>query len=185
MKRDFWSPRKRKILLCLMAGVALGLTRSPRAYFRILGSLPKEFRNIDRQYLYKTLHEFGVGNLVSIKDLSDGRCTITLTEKGKKRALTYSLEEMEIPRPKIWDGRWRLVLFDIPETKRQSREALQKKLRNLGFYCLQKSVYLFPYPCGDEVTFVVNFFDLNHYVHTVEAVSLTNDLGPKRHFGLS
>jgi len=45
-----------------------------------------------------------------------------------------------------WDSRWRVVLFNIPEKYRKDRQALRKKLSELGFETVQKGVYISPYP---------------------------------------
>ena len=52
------------------------------------------------------------------------------------------------------DGRWFLVFFDVPEIQRNKRDYLRKFLRKLGFFPYQKSVYLFPYECEEEVRLI-------------------------------
>jgi len=49
-----------------------------------------------------------------------------------------------------WDGRWRLVLFDLPEAKAGVRNRLRDYLRGKGFGYLQKSVWITPDPMDDE-----------------------------------
>ena len=56
------------------------------------------------------------------------------------------------------DGEWRIVIFDIPEKFKKAREALRMKLKELGFLELQKSVFIFPYECEDEINFIVEVF---------------------------
>ena len=50
---------------------------------------------------------------------------ITLTEEGEKRAGIYQINRLEIKKPKKWDRKWRLVLFDIQELQRTKREAFR------------------------------------------------------------
>lgn len=45
---------------------------------------------------------------------------------------------------KPWDGKWRIVIFDIEEENKKSREYLRFKLNSLGFGKLQDSVYVSP-----------------------------------------
>ena len=52
---------------------------------------------------------------------------------------------------KRWDGRWRIVIFDILEKKRKTREALRKKLLSLGFGMWQRSVYITPHDVQEEI----------------------------------
>ncbi len=43
-----------------------------------------------------------------------------------------------------WDGRWRLVIFDIPSGQDAEREWLRRYLRGKDFGCLQNSVWITP-----------------------------------------
>ena len=85
---------------------------------------------------------------------------------------------------KEWDGKWRLVIFDIPEEIRKGRDALREKLRKLGFYELQKSVFVFPHECKDEVDFVIEFFGLREYVRYGVLESIDNNFHLKKVFNL-
>ena len=57
-EKKFYSPIKQKILLLLQAGVALGFNHSPRRQFWILKQIKKEWKDIDRQYLYRIIREY-------------------------------------------------------------------------------------------------------------------------------
>ena len=85
---------------------------------------------------------------------------IRLTEKGKKMAGWLQIDALKIKRPKKWDGKWRIVIFDISQLKKFYREAFRGKLKELGFYPLQKSVWIFPFDCRDEVELLRDFFGL-------------------------
>ncbi len=67
-----------------------------------------------------------------------------LTEIGRRRALGEC--EPEQSWAKIWDGRWRFVLFDVPVDQNDRRNALRRSLRDNGFGCLQGSVWVNPHP---------------------------------------
>jgi len=72
---------------------------------------------------------------------------IYLTKKGYLEILKYQTQENH---PK-WDSKWRVVIFDIPEEKRNYRDFLRNLLRWLGFKELQKSVWAFPYDARDKI----------------------------------
>ncbi|MBI4034031.1 MAG: hypothetical protein HY378_00590 [Candidatus Brennerbacteria bacterium] len=74
--------------------------------------------------------------------------------------LTYDIDNIKLKRQR-WDGKWRLVTFDIPDSKKTAREALRRKLKELDFYPLQKSVFITPYRCEDEIDFICSVFDVN------------------------
>ncbi len=91
---------------------------------------------------------------------------------------------MQIKKSAIWDRKWRVVFFDIPEKKRKARDALRNKLRELGFRELQKSVFVHPYSCQSEIDFIVEFFEIRPYVRYGELTNLTNEAELKLRFDL-
>ena len=166
-----------------MAGIALGLSYSPNRQKRILKELGKEWEKIDEEKLKRDIRDLYRSKLVCIKENLDGSCTYVLTGKGKQRALTYRIEDMQIPKQK-WDGKWRIVAFDIPEKLRTSRDALRNKLQDLGFYELQKSVLVYPYECKNEVEFLVEFWDIRKHVRYGILETIDNELHLKSYFKL-
>jgi len=72
---------------------------------------------------------------------------IYFTEKGYLEILKYQIQEEHSK----WDGKWRIVIFDILEEKRNYRDFLRNLLRWLGFRELQKSVWVFPYDVKDRI----------------------------------
>lgn len=88
-----------------------------------------------------------------------------ITERGEGRVLKYKIDEVKIIRPKKWDGFWRVIMFDIPENYKRARDALSSKLKEMELYPLQKSVFVCPFECRDEVNFVSEFFNIKKFVH--------------------
>ncbi len=183
--KKFRSPWKKKILLLLEAGVALGATRSLSRQGYILKKLHREWKKINKDYLWRVIKEFNHDRLVEYHEHADGSISIVLTEEGKNRALKFNVDSLAIPKPVIWDRRWRLVFFDVPEKKRRGRDALRLKLRELGFYEWQKSVFVHPYPCRDQIDFIVEFFELRPFVRYGDLINPTNEAELKLHFHLS
>lgn len=173
--KRIYSPAKMKILLLLQAGVALSFAGTVGKQFKILGELESEWKGIDRQYLYRIVREFYVDRLVSMTDNGDGTTTTILTEKGKKRAVTFNFSGMRVKAPEVWDGLWHIVIFDIPEKYKTARLSLRDKLLSLGFFQCQKSVYIHPFSCEDEVDFISNFFEIGRYVRYGVMKYITNE----------
>jgi len=103
-----------------------------------------------------------------------------LTPLGVKKLSLYKFNEIKINRGK-WDGFWRLIVFDIPETERQGRDALRKVLQHFGFYSLQKSVFIYPYECKNEIDYIVEIFNLGRYVNfmIVKEIDINSELKNK------
>ena len=51
----------------------------------------------------------------------------------------------------MWDGKWRVVIFDIREKRRLIRQKLRTLLSGAGMVRLQDSVWVHPYPCDEFV----------------------------------
>lgn len=122
----------------------------------------------------------------SIKVRREGRqIYIALTEKGRKKAGWFQINGLEIKKPKRWDGRWRIVIFDIPHTDRLVREALRGFLKRLGFYPLQKSVWVYPFDCRDEIDLLKDFFGISaDNLRLIISDSIGEDYFLRRKFNL-
>ncbi len=175
---------QKKILILLLGGVALGLSGSPRRYFQIIDSIGKDWREIERQSLKRAIKKLYESKLISEKQNSDGSTTIVLTDEGKQKALTYDLEKMEIEKPRQWDKKWRVVLFDIPNSIKKIRDALRFHLKKLGFYEFQESVFIHPYNCKDEIDYLIEFYDIRKFVRFMITDFIDNELDLKNRFGL-
>lgn len=178
------SPTKKKVLLLLHAGLALSLTRSFHKQKYIFRSLVREWKSINRRYLYRIIKEFEQERLIDFKETVDGITKIVLSEKGQKRVLAFDIDNLKIKKPAKWDGIWRLIIYDIPHRRRRVRDTLRYKLKELGFYEWQKSVFVCPFPCRDEIDFVIEFFEIRPYVRYAELSNPTNEAELKLHFNL-
>ena len=175
---------KQKILLLLSSGVVLGLSRSPKNYFKIMKDLPSAWKEIDKNRLYRVVREFYNDRLVDFKEDKDGLAKIILTKEGEKKALKFKIDEMKIKKPTKWDDEWRVVIFDIPERFKKAREALRKKLKDLGFIKLQESVFVLPYECENEINFITEIFLIRPFVRFMRVKSFTNEEQIRLKFGL-
>lgn len=177
-------PRAQKLLLLLHAGAALALTRRPDTLFKIVRNTSKEIARIDARTARRAITALYQSKLVDCTEHKDGTVTLILTDEGKNKALRYNLNTMSILKPARWDGWWRVVAFDIPERFVQGRRALSAMLKELGFYAMQKSVFIFPYACENEIDFIVEAFGLRPYVRVMLVKKTDIDLFLKRKFNV-
>jgi DNA-binding transcriptional regulator PaaX len=56
---------------------------------------------------------------------------VSLSEKGKLRALNIIFKSFDGKKEK-WDGKWRMVCFDIPNSSEKGRKALLKIIQELS-----------------------------------------------------
>lgn len=173
-----------KILLLLLGGIALGLSGSPSRYSRVLKSISKDWKALDRQELYRSIRRLYESKLIDYSEHTDGSVEVILNREGRGVALKYKLDEMTIKSPTRWDQKWRVILFDIPENQKSLRDTLRMRLKQLGLLELQKSVFVHPYECRNEIDFVIELYNARRYVRFIEASHIDNELHLKRKFRL-
>ena len=174
-KKYFRSPLKQKVLLLLATGIVLSLTRSPKQYYKMVRTTAREWKFINRQYLWRLVREFKYDRLINFQEKGNGEIIVTLSDKGRTIVLSFDFDKLVIKEPLRWDKKWRLVIFDIPEKKRQVRNALRDKLVELGFKELQRSIFVHPYNCQSEIDFIIEVFEIRPYVRLVIAGKITNE----------
>jgi DNA-binding PadR family transcriptional regulator len=158
-----------KALGILATGFVLNLSKDRKQRFKLHRECDRLWYTMDRKQLYHVLRSLRLNGLVKIIKDSQNIEKIYLSEKGKNKWLQYQFRNLKINKTRSWDKKWRMVLFDIPESKRKIRDALRKKLKNLGFLEFQKSVFICPYPSRDEINFVINYFNIEDNVYYIEA----------------
>ncbi len=161
MKADI----SKKILgYLLAAGVISIAATSPFFLIRLIKIIFKKSRynhKSDYKKFRSAFYYLKSRGLIDIeKDQHD--IVITPTEKGIKTMKKYQVLELKIERPQKWDGKIRIVAFDIPNAHRTKRNAFRRKLKELGFYSSQKSVWLHPFKCKNEIKILKDFFSLNN-----------------------
>lgn len=88
-----------------------------------------------------------------------------LTAKGQQRALFLLAHKLFIKIPKKWDGKWRMVIFDLPQNYNNNRNFLRRRLIDFGFIQVQKSVWAFPFDCEKEINFLIEILQAKLYVY--------------------
>ena len=76
---------------------------------------------------------------------------LMLTPLGKKILNKFENRDFKINKPKRWDKKWRILIFDIKENNKNTRDSIRRTLISIGFVKLQKSVWVYPYDCEDLI----------------------------------
>jgi DNA-binding transcriptional regulator PaaX len=180
----------------LFGGFALGMARSPKYQYCIVRGMIEGWKEINGEMiatsaadahtwgglhakqLKQTVDSLYKSKLVSRTEHKDGLVTLVLTDHGRKRALRYHLGTLKVPVMKKWDGKWRIVMYDVPEEMRSLRLELYHTLRTLGFVELQHSVFAHPYECANEIEFLIETYNARKYVRRmlVEEIDISETL---------
>ena len=113
-----------------------------------------------------------------------GETYVALTNKGRMEAAVQNFKLSRFSNYKIWDGVWRIIMFDIPETKKSARRALNKTLKDMECYPYQKSVFITPFSCDKEIDFIGNYFGVRKNISILTATKIENDSAVKKYFKL-
>lgn len=143
-----------------------------------------EWKAFNQRYLRATIARLRKEKFVTVEE-RDGQQVVVLAKRGKQRILKYSLDTLSIEKPKIWDKAWRLVIYDVPKKKKHLRDLFRETLKNLGFYQLQESVWIFPHPCEPQITFLREYYGVGNEVVYIVATTLEDDSPYRTYFGLS
>lgn len=141
------------------------------------------WRKFDQSRLRQIVKRLVKRKLLSIEEKKN-ESTVTITENGKKQILKYNLEKLKIEKPKEWDGKWHVVIFDVSEKKHHLRDILREKMKILGFFPLQKSVFIHPFPCEKEIAFLRQVYHIGNEVSVFMAINPEEESYLREYFKL-
>ena len=161
------------LTLLAIAGVVTIVAVAPNM-FAAVGKIKGRKKFVEKQPLRDTLQRLRKNGHISVESDAD-RYTIKLTEDGADTMLAQSLNDLRVRHPDRWDGQWRFVFFDIPNRHKWARDAFRQQLNVMGFYRMQESVFVHPFPCDEEMHFLVDMFGIGDYVRFFTAHECPED----------
>jgi CRISPR/Cas system-associated endoribonuclease Cas2 len=109
---------------------------------------------------------------------------LRLTEQGKAELRWIKVRDFKFEKPKKWDKKWRVLIFDIKEDRKLLREKVRRTLVAMGFARLQDSVWIYPYDCEDLITLLKADFKIGKDVLYMIVDELEYDFSMREKFGL-
>lgn len=168
----------------LIAGAVYIAASSPY-FIRNLLTGYKKWQKYPKRKVYDTFYMLRKKGYINIEK-RNRQIYISLTKEGKKKAGMFQIDALTIKKPKKWDKKWRIVIFDIAQLKKTYREAFRGKLKELGFYPLQKSVWVYPFDCQAETELLKDFFGLsNQEMRLIVADNISKDDQLRKSFKLT
>ncbi len=153
-------------ILEAMGGAADFLTRNKYHRINILfgdeNPVFKKYRqDKNRQRFSQLVYYLKRKNYIKVENL-EGKKAIMLTKEGVLKALTskWVFEE----KRKRKDGKWIMIVFDIPKNHSKARSLLRSILKNLGYVIFQHSVWVTPYDVATQTENLLQMHALDHYV---------------------
>ncbi len=182
-KRVYTNVQHALLAAVALTGVALVAAVAPNAPAALV-KLPS-VKRAQLRYQYRT----ALGRLAAqghiVFGKRDGKQYAKITESGRKM-LVFEQEKAKLSgtKKRRWNGRWRVVIFDIPERRRRTRDRLRSLMQETGFVRLQDSVWVFPYDCEDFVSLVKAELKIGSAILYMVVEHIENDKHLRAHFGL-
>src|SRR3989344_1775109 len=176
---------RQKVMLALfrMTTGSASAAFAPEAVLR-KRLFPEDVKNSPVRRTRQALQRLEVQGMIKRRATLRG-WTVVLTEGGKKLAeKLHAAERIKIRAPRVWDQKWRIVIFDIWERRRGIRDKLRRTLEKAGFRRIQDSVCVCPYDCEEFVTFLRADLRLGEGILYLIAEGVENDTKLRKLFRL-
>lgn len=131
------------------------------------------WRDFDRSDFQTKLYKLQASKMIKVYRKGKDKY-LELTAKGIKNAEELLIKNYEWGN-KIWDKKWRIIIFDVPNNRNEKRDAFRRRLLNWGFIQFQKSVFVFPYECRSEVEFIARRLYIENNVRYIVADFFQDD----------
>jgi DNA-binding transcriptional regulator PaaX len=115
-------------------------------------------------------------------NIENGKQFLSLTKKGERRLLYYKITDKK--ENSKWDGKWRVVIFDVWENTRHKRNLLRNEIKDFGFIQLQRSVWIYPYECADFIELLKTNLSFGKNIRYMVVEKLDYDEKLRKYFGL-
>lgn len=170
-----------KLILRLISTGALtslsGLSLSPTKTSRALDGL----YNYGEVQIKRNLQYLRMQGYVEYS-IKDQKSPLIITKKGLSRLRLQTVgDKLKGVIKKRWDHLWRIVIFDVPETKKTYRDLFRRSLLKNRFFPFQKSVYVTPFACEDDIRGLARKYHIAKYV----LVSVTPNLGWRESYAIN
>lgn len=172
------------------AGIVTAAIIAPNIFkvFKTISKFKKALRKtnaptetIAKTFYYLKKHDY-------IKMTKSGKdYFVEITQKGKKKLQKMNFQKLKVPKSNSWDGNWWIVLADIPSKDyRHQADLLREKVKNMGFYLLQRTVWVFPFDTRAEIAFVAKYYGIDRFLTVIQThwIDEQDDAVLKQYFGL-
>ncbi|TSC69500.1 MAG: phenylacetic acid degradation operon negative regulatory protein [Parcubacteria group bacterium Gr01-1014_56] len=175
--------RRTKINKAIIGTLAIGGTLAVAVVapnvLAAMGNLARRNQSQKRQTIKKSFSRLIGKGYIKIEN-NQARLTL----RGEQFAALLNEGRLALKKPKRWDSKWRILIFDIPEKHKRIRERLRVTLISLGFSRLQDSVWVYPYDCEDLITFLKIDFRIGKDLLYIIADKIEGDYFLKEKFRL-
>lgn len=168
---------KKAILMALKGTAVVSLAiMAPK----VLKLLPPSFSRTPSR-INRTFYQLRAAGFIEVRQI-EGKKVVRLTDKGRAKLERVSTGDKK--RPRRWDGRWRVVIYDIGENRKDLRHKARAFVQTYGFERLQDSVWVYPYDCEEVITLLKADLKIGKDILYMIVESIENDAEIRRRFSL-
>lgn len=152
----------------------LGAIRSENSFYTALARLKRRrmiARTKDHQYELTPAGEYASLKAYVRKEFTEAEkeCTPAYAKASARQR---------------WDGKWRIVFFDIPEGKRPLRDYLRRVLKRQGFKEFQRSMWVWPYRLPSFIQKLLSDPIIRRYARAITTYDIDYDDDLRKMFRL-
>lgn len=158
----------------------------PMAVKEIINTLKKiKQLKVEEIKIKKSLKNLEQKEIIDLEE-KDGKVFVRLKDKNNLTVIKYSIRTLLNlkKKNKKWNKKWFLVFFDVPEIQKNKRNYLRRLLIYIGFYRYQKSIYIFPYECENEIKLIKKIVEGTKYIKYIIAEKIEDENQVKTFFKL-
>jgi CRISPR/Cas system-associated endoribonuclease Cas2 len=183
-KKNQRAPVTPMVLSCIAAAGLIGVAAvAPGALSLLQPFIHGKRRYSSTAYVEGVMRNLQKRGLIKVW-MERGEPKAALSEKGRRALARYTLEEKS-KKKREWDGKWRLVIFDIHEFRRTTRDRIRKNIASFGFLKLQNSVWVYPHECEEIVVLLKADCKIGQELLYITAERIEGDDWLRRKFGLN
>lgn len=103
-------------------------------------------RKVKPRYLIKRAISKMVEDEIITKHDTHHSSFLSLTPSGRQKLRNIKLSSGSHLVSTSWDGFWRMVIIDIPDTRKKDQDAIRYILKKAQFVQIKNSIWISPYP---------------------------------------
>ena len=153
VNKKYQKDKLQKIILGTIYGVGLiSIAIMAPKMIRVISKFEPAFlKKKNSKYSFnRSLSNLRVNGFIVYEKTERGNFA-RLTQKGEAKLRQIQLQDFKLKKPRSWDGKWRMLIFDIREERKNTRDKIRRTLMQIGFVRLQDSVWVYPYDCEDLI----------------------------------
>jgi len=152
----------------LLAAVAPNIFKAIENIEKISGQFSGKSSKKKNEKFLQSVYYLRHSGKIKFKKTGD-ELLVSLTEKGKNSLSALLRKKIPLPKKEKWNKKWWLVAADIPTKKHKAdADKFRKKLKELKFYPLQRTLWLYPFNPVETVLFLAQCYGIQHYVTVME-----------------